>query len=194
MEDAQRSLGSAEGDGADADFETAALRSERAVNYLASLRGTSQIIKVDSVTGDVIWKLGGLSNEFTINDPLGGPCGQHHAQRLPNGNLLFFDNGQYCPPSYPPRGEFSRAVEYALDEINLVATLVWSFTQPGAYAPFGGSAQRLQNGNTLIGWGGRPNDMFVTEIDPSGNIVLEMRLIDGGPDMRGSNRVLRFED
>ena len=47
-------------------------------NFLISLRGTSQVFKVDSITGDVIWKLGGVSSDFIIDDPLGGPLGQHH--------------------------------------------------------------------------------------------------------------------
>jgi len=143
-----------------------------------------------------MWKLGGLSNEFTIDDPRGGPCGQHDVSRLANGNVLYFDNGIYCPPDYPERGELSRAVEYELDEINMTARLVWSFERPGYYAAAGGSAQRLDNGNTLIGWGGNPAQPATpsaTEVDANDNIVYEFRLIRGDR-VRGSNRVLRYED
>ncbi len=164
-------------------------------NFLASLRGVSQIVKINRTTGDLMWKLGGLSNEFTINDPLGGPCGQHHVTRLPNGNILFFDNGIYCPdlPEYPERGESSRAVEYALDEVNKVATLVWSYAQEGTYGASGGSAQRFENGNTLVGWGGRTTGPAATEVDPEGNVVFELFIFTGG-NPRGSNRILRFSD
>lgn len=162
-------------------------------NFLASLRGTSQIIKVSRSDRTVMWKLGGLSNEFTINDPLGGPCGQHHVTRLASGNILLFDNGVFCPDSYPERPESarSRVVEYALDEENRVADLVWSYRPDAANAPTGGSAQRLANGNTLIGWGGRAADHSATEVDPQGNVVFEMDIFRDGT-LAGSNRVLRY--
>ena len=68
-------------------------------NLLASLRGTSNIVKIDRTTGRLLWIFGGKSNQFEfINDPFTGTCGQHTASWLDNGNLLVFDNGQ--PVSY----------------------------------------------------------------------------------------------
>lgn len=65
-------------------------------SILASLRGVSQIVKIDRSSASVLWTLGGKSNDFVfINDPYFGTCGQHEARRLNNGNLLAFDNGQY---------------------------------------------------------------------------------------------------
>ena len=128
------------------------------------------MIKLDRKTGDVIWKLGGLTSDFTfINDPLGQPCGQHTASRLDNGNLLLFDNGQYCAPKAPERGEFTRIVEYALDEEAMTAELVWSYSRDGAYTYSQGSAQRLDNGNTFIG-----SPIMATEVNPEGQIVFEL--------------------
>ena len=38
----------------------------------------SEVIKFDSVTGEIIWRLGGPMNDFTfINDQLNGPNRQH---------------------------------------------------------------------------------------------------------------------
>ena len=70
----------------------------------------------------------------------------------------------------PPQ---SFAKEYALDEINKVATLVWSYAHPYVNGnPVSsaalGNVQRLSNGNTLINWGWIPyNSGFpnVTEVD-----------------------------
>lgn len=74
-------------------------------DYIVSARGVSQILKVDGDTGDVLWKLGGMSNQFTfVNDPYSHLCGQHTATLLPNGSLLAFDNGQLCWPEDPARG------------------------------------------------------------------------------------------
>ncbi len=70
---------------------------------------------------------------------------------------------------------FSRAVEYHLDEVNKIATLVWEYRNtPVIYGSSRGSVQRLQNGNTLICWGGTNPTM--TEVTPAGDIALEMSL------------------
>lgn len=160
-------------------------------NILLSLRGVSQVVKIDRVTGLVLWKLGGLSNEFTIDDPLGSFCGQHTVTRLANGNLLIFDNGQFCPFELdPPRGEVTRAAEYEIDEGSRTAKLVWSYSRPGAYTVSQGSAQRLGNGNTLIGWGRGP-DVSATEVDAEGRIVFEMA-VRYGTSLSIMYRVQRF--
>ncbi len=160
-------------------------------HFLASLRGTSQIVKINRQTAAVMWKLGGLSNEFAIDDPLGGPCGQHHVTRLANGNILYFDNGILCPPDYAEREGISRAVEYRLDEVAKTATLVWSYQQEGVFSRTGGSAQRLANGNTLIGWGANTTGPSATEVNSQGEVVYEFRLWRNDI-VRGSNRVLRY--
>ncbi|HEX2251246.1 MAG TPA: aryl-sulfate sulfotransferase [Gemmatimonadales bacterium] len=118
-------------------------------HYIVSFRQLGQIMKIDAMTGEIIWRLGGLRSDFTFsNDPLGGFSAQHSPGILPNGNLLLYDNGaRHQPPE-------SRAVEYALDVVNRTATLVWEFRHtPPIYTLAVGSAQRLQDGNTLIGYG-----------------------------------------
>jgi hypothetical protein len=139
-------------------------------NLLASLRGVSAVVKVNRRTGRLMWTLGGRSNDFDIEDPLGGFCGQHHAQRLRNGNLLLFDNGADCAPDGSDRG-VSRAVEYAIDEEAMTAEVVWSHTQ-GIYGFATGSVQRMANGNTLIGWG---TSGFISEVDAGGEVLFETR-------------------
>jgi protocatechuate 3,4-dioxygenase beta subunit len=144
-------------------------------NFLISLRGTSQIVKIDSTTGDVIWKFGGVSSDFAIDDPFGGPCGAHNITRLANGNILLFDNGQYCPamPEYSQRGRLTRVSEYQLDENLMTAELVWSYSQAGTYTRSGGSADRLSNGNTLVGWSNGPS-IFATQVNKNGAKIFEL--------------------
>lgn len=146
-------------------------------NVLVSLRGTSQVVKIDRESGELLWKLGGRSSDFAfVDDPLQGFCGQHTARRLPNGHLLLFDNGNHCPfEQLPPRGEVTRVLEYELDEDNWTARLVWSYSDPQRYSLSAGSSQRLANGNTLVAWG-RNTDTATTatEIDPEGNTVQEI--------------------
>src|SRR5216683_2974310 len=58
-------------------------------HYLVSMRHLSQVIKIDSQSGDIIWKLGGVDGDFAFEaDPLGGFSLQHAIRELPNGNTL----------------------------------------------------------------------------------------------------------
>jgi hypothetical protein len=124
-----------------------------------------EVTKISRATGEIIWRMGGKNNEFTLHDPVGWFDHQHAAYRLPNGNLILFDNGTY-------RG-YSRAVEYAVDESTKVVSKVWEYN--AGYNILGwamGNAQRLPNGNTLIGWGSaNPN---TTEVTHNGTVVHEM--------------------
>jgi len=148
-------------------------------NILASLSGTSEVIKIDRATGQLLWRFGGLQNQFSIdNDPYIGTCGQHDVSRLENGNLLIFDNGRYCLP-YIGREQFTRVVEYEIDEVNRDAKLVWSYSRDDFYSTSLGSAERLSNGNTLIGWGRGP-DVLLTEVDSNNTKVLEMKMLSSG--------------
>ena len=110
-------------------------------------------------------------NDFTfINDPLNGPNRQHDARRLENGNLMIFDNGDQRLSPY------TRITEYELDEENLIATLVWEYSHPDGYVSLNqGCAQRLENGNTLICWGGvTGHGQIITEINENNDRVLEI--------------------
>jgi hypothetical protein len=153
-------------------------------NLLASLRTTSEIVKIDRRTGQIIWRLGGKRNMFTFlgehaeNAPY-YTVGQHDVHRLPNGNLLYFDNGNISGGGVTPSDRtYSRAVEYALDETNMTATLVWEFRHtPDISAGCTGSLKRFPNGNTLIDWGCAvpSSGTIVTEVDPVGQLVFEMK-------------------
>ena len=149
-------------------------------NYLLSLRGTSSIVKIDATTADVIWTLGGKNSDFEIIDPLGGFIGQHAASRTAGGNILLFDNGYEDPnreegglPQFQTRANVTRAAEYALDEVNSTATLVWSYELPGQTAFATGMAQHLANGNTFVGWGLGPYTL-ATEVNRDGKVVFEI--------------------
>ena len=141
-------------------------------NLILSDRRSSQIIKINRITGDILWILGGPLNEFEIiNDTFQGFTKQHDARRLGNGNILLFDNGNsHEPPT-------SRAVEYQIDNQNMTATLVWEFVNPyGVVSASMGSVQRLPNHNTLINWGNIPTQgANIIEVDNDGNIVLELQ-------------------
>jgi len=151
-------------------------------NLIFSSRHMDEITKVSRETGEIIWRLGGKNNQFTfVNDP-DQFSQQHSARRLANGHLLLYDNGNFHTP---PR---SRAVEYTLDEVHRVATLVWQYRNtPDTFGGAMGSVQRLPNGNTLIGWGA--TNPTATEVAPDGRKVAEMTFAPG----TFSYRAFRFE-
>jgi hypothetical protein len=118
-------------------------------NLLVSFRNSDMIVKIDANTGQILWRLGGEKNQFTfINDPLNGFSHQHGIRRLPNGNIILFDNGNlHTPP-------LSRGVEYRLDESAKTAELVWEYRhQPMLYSFALGFAHRTASGHTLLCYG-----------------------------------------
>ena len=140
-------------------------------NLIISNRRSSEIIKINRINGNVIWYMGGPNNDFSFqNDTLNGFSKQHDVRRIENGNILLFDNGnEHTPP-------ISRAVEYSIDETNMIAELIWDYSHPEAYVGQSmGSSQRLPNNNTLINWGTINGEgAIITEVDFEKNIVFEI--------------------
>jgi hypothetical protein len=149
-------------------------------NIILSCRATSDVIKISRVTGEVIWRLGGKKNEFTFineheeNAPRYFKL-QHDARRYANGNLSMFDNGA---SNNDPERTYSRGVEYALDEVNKTATMVWEYRNaPDFLAMSGGDCIRVGKGNTTMNWGaaGKAKEAAaMTEADPNEQLVYEI--------------------
>jgi len=147
-------------------------------NLVFSSLGLANIIKISRQTGKVIWQLGGKYNmfHFTNVDSITGVsmCYGHFFRRLPNGNVIFYNNnvdGTTIP---------SKVIEWKLDEVKLTATKVWSYTSNNILGFHLGDAQRLPNGNTMIGWGddGSAAGPACTEVDASGNKLFELSFTD----------------
>ncbi|MBF8294643.1 MAG: hypothetical protein HW389_1188 [Bacteroidetes bacterium] len=140
---------------------------DRDNNLILSARNLDEITKIDRRTGEFIWRMGGKNNQFSFVNDSTGFSAQHSVTVLPNGNLLVYDNGLFHKP------HFSRAIEYELDQANKTAMMTWSFRNtPDIASVFWGNAQRLKNGNTLIGWG--MSGTAATEVSPGGEKVFEM--------------------
>jgi hypothetical protein len=146
--------------------------------------------KINRQTGEIMWTLGGDYNEFTFvgvdpNEAPGHFTG-HAFHRIRNGNVLDYDNGSR------DLTVSSRVHEYKLDEQNKIAEHVWTYVPDDIISGLGrGNAQRLPNGNTMIGWGnvkGTPNPA-ATEVTPEGRKVWELYFDD--PKV-GSYRAFRF--
>lgn len=150
-------------------------------NLLVSSRHLDEVTKIDRRTGAIIWRWGGKRNQFTfVNDPRGFSH-IHDIRLLPNGHYTIYDNGNNLSP------EYSRALEYVLDQENKTATLVWEYrNRPDTFAWGMGNAQRLPNGNTLIGWGTATPTL--TEVTSDGRKAFELSLGQG----QQSYRAFRF--
>jgi hypothetical protein len=164
-------------------------------DLIASFRHFSSVFRIATqdhdgyAAGDIVWKLGGRDSSFDFpDDPLGGPCAQHAASILPNGNVLLYDNGSgglsdhLCVNQADPQGATlnrdpwqSRAVEYQLDTVNHHAHVVWSYGPPGRYAWFMGWASRLSSGHTFIGWSSAV-PAIASEVDASQHLLWELQL------------------
>ena len=167
-------------------------------NLLVSNFGMD-VWKISRQTGEILWRLGGPANQFSFvgEDPqqaLGHFSG-HTLSRLENGNIMIYCNADQRAT------RSSKIYEYNLDEPHKVATLLWVYTPPtNHYAWHYGSAQRLANGNTFIGWGSAstppgasgvttPCLPACTEVTPEGRVVFEMKFND--PNI-ASYRAFRF--
>lgn len=148
-------------------------------NYILCNRLLSELTKIDRKTGNIIWRMGGKHNQFKFVNEAYKEDGlyfsmQHDIRLLPNGNITIFDNGEQFNP------QSSRAVEYEIDEESLSAKKVWEYRpNPKIFTPSAGSSQKLDNGNTIMGWGNTnavSPKRDITEIDQNGNIVFEMAL------------------
>lgn len=143
---------------------------EESAIYVSS-RHLSRITKIDYPSGNILWNIGHQmsSNDINFGTDLGFSF-QHSLQKLENGNILTFDNGNLAPEFRGTDDPISRAIEIAITDAN--ASIAWSYELPTDLFGFAsGNAQKLENGNVLIttvGGGGRS-----LEVDLDGNIVWE---------------------
>lgn len=137
-------------------------------NLLISFRHLNAIYKIDHTTGDVIWKLGGQSSDFTLpNDT--GFSGQHDVRSHSNQVISIFDNANSSTPPV-----HSRAVEFQLDTIQWTATKIWEYFYSPPFFTFAmGNHQITAAGNHLIDYGisYRPDPSFIL-VNDAGDEVL----------------------
>lgn len=138
-------------------------------NLLVSFRSLSEITKIDTRSGTVLWRMGGIRNQFRFESAAAPAFVRQHGLRVSGaGELTLLDN------LGDPAG--SRAERYLIDEASRSARLVGSYgPNPGVTAQLGGTTQNLPGGRTLVafGSGGR-----VEEYDASGASVWR---IEGNP-------------
>ncbi len=131
-------------------------------NLIVSFRNLSEVAKVDTRTGAVVWRLGGARNEFVFQGVSAPAFARQHGIRVTGpASLLLLDN------LGDSRG--SSAERYVLDEWARTARLVASYGSiPAVVAQLGGTTQELPGGRVLVSFG---NGGRVEEYDAAGNVV-----------------------
>ena len=116
-------------------------------NILVSIKHINSIAIIDGASREIIW----LWEPSNI-------AMEHHPTVLDNGNILIFDNGT----------RRSRILELESSS----RRIAWSYESGGFYSDWGGSSQRLGNGNTLIT--DTPSGRAF-EVNQAGQVVWEFR-------------------
>jgi hypothetical protein len=133
---------------------------------LMSVRHLDTVVAISPQFDRIAWRIGRFGSDFAFPNPSDKFYHEHFVRMLENGNLLLFDNGNGRPAA--EGGPYSRALELALDWDLMTATKVWEYRHQadasgGApaykYASAVGTAERLENGNTLV--------LFGTDADPT---------------------------
>lgn len=135
-------------------------------NFLCSYRDLDAVLKIDRETGDIIWTLGGVNDDFGLTDEQLFHR-QHNVTLTDEGDILLFDNG--CLTNilgYPVQSDeekaaaasqYSRGVRFTLDEEELEVTDFQEYRFGGFYSASMGSAQLIDHSTDtiLMGWGGK---------------------------------------
>jgi hypothetical protein len=153
---------------------------------LQSVRHLDTVIAISPLFDHIAWRIGRFHSDFAFPNPGDQFYHEHFVRMLDSGNLLLFDNGNGRPAA--EGGQYSRALELALDWNSRTATKVWEYrhrlsSSGGApvykYADKVGSAERLENGNTIIMFGADIDPVTLLTRDPQTYTLVEA---DGSPE------------
>ncbi|MCA9488470.1 MAG: aryl-sulfate sulfotransferase [Myxococcales bacterium] len=128
--------------------------------FVTNMRNVDQLLKIDRMTGAVLWRLGGPDSDYTITAP--GTWFDHgHFSQWGGDRFAMFSNELHHGAS--------RAVVYEVDHVNHRVTPVVDLDEPnGAQIPVLGDVDELPNGNVLVSWG---KSALLDELTPSGELV-----------------------
>ena len=138
-------------------------------NLFVSFRNLSEITKIDTRTGEVVWRMGGRRNEFNFEGAPALPFARQHGMRITgNDQLILLDN------LGDPAGSKARRIAY--NDASRSAQLIASYSSaPEVIALLGGTTQQLDQGRALVAFG---NGGRVEEYDATGRVVWR---IEGNP-------------
>jgi hypothetical protein len=139
-------------------------------NILMAFRSLNEVTKIDAQTGEVIWRMGGVRNQFTFEGaPDPGFSRQHNVRAVGPGRLILLDNVGLGIAQ-------SRYERYAVNADTRTATLEQSYASvPSVLTLIGGSVQAAGPDQYLVSFG---TEGKVELFDASG---VKLWGIDGDP-------------
>lgn len=143
-------------------------------SLLILARNFNEITKIDRRNGEIIWRLGGVNNEFEFTNDTIQWAWPHDIRKIGDGIFSIFDNGRFNTP--PPH--YSSGVIYEIDEQAKTITQLKRFrSNPDVYGDIMGNFQQLNNGHFVTGWGSGsfPDSAGITEFNENGDIVQEVK-------------------
>jgi arylsulfate sulfotransferase len=156
--------------GWDIEHANALIEDPRDNSIIVSMRNQNLVFKFSRETGLLKWILGPHENWgpafqqyllTPVSTPFEWQYGQHAPMITPQGTLLLYDDGNVRAspfnPSVPDANNYSRAVEYEINEEKMEVSQVWDYGRTNADRLFTdrvGNADWLpQRGNVLINFG-----------------------------------------
>jgi Arylsulfotransferase (ASST) len=148
-------------------------------NIVVSSRNAWAAYKINHLTGQTIWTLGGKHSTFKLGR--GAHFAFQHDIRIQAQNdqyVTMFDDG-----GGPPNVEkASRGLKLRLDLVHRTANVATQYQHtPPLVANVEGNFQQLSNGDVLLGWGQQP---FVSEFSVTGKLVFDGRFVDNNANYR----------
>ena len=151
----------------DSEHCNAVIEDPRDDSLIVSIRMQSAVVKISRATGQLRWILGPHDNwgpawQPYLLTPVGYPFvwqyAQHSPMLTPQGTLIMHDNGNYrampFAPSVAASNNYSRAVEYSINEQTMEVSQVWDYGRTNVadrlYTDHEGIAEPLpRTGNVL---------------------------------------------
>ncbi|MDD6579582.1 MAG: arylsulfotransferase family protein [Lachnospiraceae bacterium] len=134
-------------------------------NFICSFRTCDTMMKIDRKTGDIIWKLSGVGDDFGLTE-YQKTSKQHDFRKIGKNKYSVYDNGF--------DKNQTRIVEYTIDEENKKLIEFNEYFIKGMYSPFQGNAQHIEEQRWLIGGGmwQSASQAFFYDVDFSSNQIL----------------------
>jgi len=128
-----------------------------------SLKELGSLVKIDRSTGETLWGMNGVLDEFTLQN--GYPTDYHHQFDVLDGSIVFFDNGHSSR-------QYSRLVEFAYDEEAWTQTQTWEYrAEPDIVVATKGDVDRFDDGNTRVVWS---TSGMIQDVTPDGEILFQV--------------------
>lgn len=113
-------------------------------NLVVSARNSDSLYKINRKTGEVMWTLGGLFDEFNLTEEQKFDK-QHFAKFQEDGSLILFDNGT--------RNHQTRILEFFINDDDKTIENYQEHKLDRQYAISLGSAIKIDDSNYIFGWG-----------------------------------------